>query len=122
MGIVIFCTKSWLLATAAFHSLVLVSAFGEDWVQRRAPRLYWQGVASSGDGARLVAAAYSDPSFGPAGLYVSTNSGFGWAITDAPFQFWQKVASSADGVRLVAAAYADAGWNPGAIYTSTNSG
>src|SRR5436190_10029168 len=96
------CTKSFLSLAAGLNILLLNSVLGQDWVQSSAPKLYWQGVASSGDGVRLIAAAYSDSGYGPAGLYASTNSGSSWNPTSAPLQFWERVASSDDGISLVA--------------------
>jgi hypothetical protein len=81
--------------------------------------MIWQSVASSADGAKLVAAGYS-PNTYLGVIYTSTNSGVFWAQTGAPTnQFvscWSCVASSADGSKLAAAPV------NGYIYTSTNSG
>lgn len=66
-------------------------------------------MASSADGTKLVAAAYSEH------IYISTNSGTTWTQTTAPATNWTSVASSADGTKLVAA-------NNGSIYTSANAG
>ncbi len=72
---------------------------------------YWTDVASSADGARLVACAWADY------LYISTDFGATWTahMTDAQ-RLWTCVTSSADGTRLVA------GVLDGYLYTSTDSG
>jgi photosystem II stability/assembly factor-like uncharacterized protein len=92
------------------------SAFTQTWTQTGSPSNYWESVASSADGTKLVAAVYGG------GIYTSTNSGITWALTSAPSDgqidsAWYSVASSADGTKLVAVAYYG---NP--IYVSTNSG
>jgi len=94
----------------------------QDWQQTSAPNAYWQGIACSADGAKLVAAEYSDPDRNPGGIFVSRDSGSTWQVTTAPRCFWQRVASSTDGARLVAVAYADANWRPGPIYLSADAG
>lgn len=77
----------------------------------------WTAVASSADGRKLVAAAYSAYYFGNASLiYTSTNTGASWTQTSAPNLEWVSVASSADGTKLVAAPL------NGLIYTSSDSG
>lgn len=90
---------------------ILFSSFAQIWTNTSAPPNYWNSIASSADGTRLVAAVY----FGD--IYTSTNSGATWMPTDAPNIGWQSVASSADGTKLVAAAFYDT-----PIYVSTNSG
>jgi hypothetical protein len=84
----------------------------------------WAGVASSSDGTKVVAAAFSAVINGPGLIYTSTNAGGTWAPTTAPASFWASVASSADG-RMLAAAEAEsplANDTPGLIYTSQDSG
>jgi hypothetical protein len=98
---------------------------GTTWTQISAPSNYWTSVASSADGAKLVAVAGPDPfwngpnwgDLGDGFIYTSGNSGVTWSPTGAPSNFWTSVASSADGVKLVAAAH----WSS-EIYTSSNSG
>jgi hypothetical protein len=86
------------------------------WTPTGAPTNYWNSIASSADGAKLVAAVYAG------GIYTSTNSGTTWTLTSAPSDggvdsAWESVASSADGSKLVAAGFY---FNP--IYLSTNGG
>ena len=82
----------------------------------------WQGVASSANGAKLVAVANQDSDGNPGPIYVSADSGNTWNPTTAPSNYWAAVASSADGTRLVAAANTDPDGNPGLIYLSSDSG
>ena len=97
--------------------LLLIEAqttLAEQWTQTSAPTNYWQCIASSADGSKLVAGQWSG------GVYVSTNSGGTWTPTILTNDYFSSVASSADGCKLVAAtAY---GPGSGGIYTSTNSG
>jgi hypothetical protein len=87
-------------------------AFAHTWTQTGAPTNYWNSIAASADGTKLVAVVYGG------GIYTSTNSGATWTQTGAPSGFpWESVASSADGTKLVAAGFYD---HP--IYVSTNSG
>lgn len=69
----------------------------------------WVGVASSADGARLVAASASGE------LYTSMDQGLTWTLRLIG-QTWSGVASSSDGLRLVATI------NGGSIFTSTDGG
>ena len=64
------------------------------WTARDSNR-NWQGIASSADGTKLVAAANTGQ------LYTSTNSGASWTARDSN-RDWHSVASSADGVKLAA--------------------
>jgi len=104
---------------------------GATWTRTTAPSNHWTSVASSADGARLVAVAapywYSDGTnwyyVGDGAIYGSLDSGATWTRTSAPSNSWSAVASSADGAKLVAVASADASLTgPGQIYTSSNSG
>ena len=73
----------------------------------------WYAVASSSDGARLVAVE------NPGQIHTSADSGMTWTAhsTDAKLaRNWEAVASSSGGTRLVAAE------SDGQIYTSTDSG
>src|ERR1700722_1083740 len=83
---------------------------GANWSSNNVPSLFWEGVASSADGNKLVAVATSGQ------IYTSTNSGANWLQRIATGFFWTSVASSTDGTKLVAAD------NGGGIYISTNSG
>lgn len=69
----------------------------------------WSGMASSGDGTRLAAAAASGE------LYTSSDSGASWSLRLIG-QSWSGVASSGDGLKLVASV------NGGAIFLSTDGG
>jgi len=69
----------------------------------------WRAIASSSDGAKLVACV------GGGQIYTSTDSGVTWTPRDSN-RVWISVSSSSDGVKLVAVV------NGGQIYTSTDSG
>ena len=69
----------------------------------------WSSVASSTDGARLVAASTSGE------LYTSMDQGLTWTLR-LTGQVWSGVASSSDGLRLVATT------NGGSIFASTDGG
>jgi hypothetical protein len=62
---------------------------GRDWHLSSAPIQYWNGVASSADGTRLVAlGAASDAANAPFGIYISANSGATWTLSSAPLTNW----------------------------------
>jgi photosystem II stability/assembly factor-like uncharacterized protein len=83
---------------------------GITWTPRNGTR-YFNCVASSADGAKLVARDRTGQ------IYTSTDSGVTWmAQTNSGALLWNSVASSADGTKLVAAGNGDG------IYTSTDSG
>src|SRR5258706_11478533 len=67
------------------------SVSSQNWTPTSLPSMEWQSVASSADGARLVASTWEGP------IYVSTNSGATWTQTSAPLAHWNSVACSADG-------------------------
>ena len=69
----------------------------------------WSAMASSADGARLVAASSSGE------LYTSIDSGANWTLR-LTGQAWSGVTSSSDGLKLVAVT------NGGAIYMSPDGG
>jgi hypothetical protein len=97
----------------AGSALVVKTAVAQSWTQNtNSPSYQWQSIASSANGATLV--AVSD---GP--IYCSTNSGLIWHSNGAPRQNWASVACSADGVKMIAAS---GQWQTGAVYISTNSG
>ena len=100
----------WKLAQNAGQSILgaNLGLVGTTWTPR-ASTLNWRCLASSSDGAKLVAA----PDNG--NIYTSIDAGATWTARDSGRQ-WYSVASSADGTKLVAAVY------NGAIYTSTDSG
>ena len=81
---------------------------------------FWNAVASSADGNRLVAAVYSGA------IYVSADSGASWMPTTAPTGNWMAVASSADGSKLIAlqggGLFIPGPGYGGPVYTSTDSG
>ena len=111
---------------------------GTTWAQTSAPTNYWTSVASSADGARLVAVAAPQwvwngtnyDSVGDGTIYRSLDSGAIWTRTSAPTNYWTSVASSADGAKLVAVTAPHWVWNEtnsdyigdGAIYRSLDSG
>ncbi len=96
-----------LLREMLFWSLQICA---QDWSPTSAPVAGWQAIASSADGARLVAATWGGS------VYTSTNSGSTWNGAGLSNADWSSVASSADGSKLVAA-----NWG-GRVYVSTNSG
>ncbi len=110
----------WKIAQKAGQSVVTPDIAGAplvtgvQWIARESVRV-WAAVASSSDGAKLVAV--------PAGLggqiYTSADSGATWTARESIRQ-WAAVASSADGTKLVAGA--NGGFGFGQIYTSIDSG
>jgi hypothetical protein len=86
---------------------------GSSWTLASAPG--GLALASSADGRKLAAGAYSD-------LYTSTNSGLDWTKMTGPTGFWWWVASSADGTRLAGAVATNANLDIRRIYMSTNAG
>lgn len=91
---------------------------GVSWLTNSLAGRNWTSVASSADGARLIATA--NTVHAGAGIYTSTNSGLTWVSNAVPVgaQDWGCAASSADGIKLAAGI----GGNGGAIFTSTNAG
>jgi hypothetical protein len=72
---------------------------GATWKRTSAPSSYWNAVASSADGSKLVAALAGSA------IYSSSDAGATWVRTtasSAPTSYWQAVASSADGTILCA--------------------
>jgi hypothetical protein len=100
----------WKLAQNAGQSILGVNLglIGVNWMPRDTNR-FWQTVASSADGTKLVAGV------SPGQIYTSTDSGVSWTARDSN-RNWQAVVSSADGTKLVAAVFG------GQIYTSIDSG
>lgn len=99
-GAPIFCSTDW----------------GTTWVQTGAPSnalqsAYWQSIACSADGTRIVAATSQQ-------VFTSVDSGTNWTGR-AYLSRYSCVASSADGTQLVAAA---GGANSGPITISHDSG
>lgn len=84
---------------------------GSNWTHSLSTHyISWRGVASSADGTKLVAAAYSGT------LWTSSDSGASWTERDASAKGWLACASSSDGTRLVAVVYG------GQIWRSSDSG
>ncbi len=91
--------------------IYLSSDSGATWARAPGPLEYWVNVATSADGATVLAG-------GSYRIFLSTNAGATWVSNNmesssAPYF----VASSADGTKLFAAS-----GNSGLIYASTNSG
>ena len=105
-----------LLTTTAIGGLLpaVHPAFGQTWTQTSAPSNSWIALASSADGAKLVALASSSRTSGQ--IYTSTNSGVNWTSNGAPNVAWFSIASSADGTKLAAVTLR------GSVYTSQDSG
>src|SRR5438445_7213916 len=61
---------------------VVDPAFAQTWTPTSAPSRNWTWVASSADGSKLVAVAYTN------GIYTSTDSGATWKETSAPAEPW----------------------------------
>jgi hypothetical protein len=102
---------------------------GGTWILSSAPYDYWSTVASSVNGATLIAASERGgtelaPDSGGGAIYISRDSGTSWVKSSAPTNDWSALAASADGLRLVAAARRDVSLLDGAgsVYTSTNAG
>ena len=118
--------KKVLSYNAATTSLVVGATLAEvgtltgvahttiDFVHRDDVRA-WRDVASSANGANLVACTYLDGA-----IYTSTDSGANWVAHVVGIGFWNGVASSVDGTRLVAVAYG--GGSPPIIATSVDAG
>jgi len=109
---------------------------GVTWVRRaNAGKRFWNAVASSSDGTRLVAAAVGafsgeSDTWTVDYIYTSTDSGATWTkIKSAGRHCWTAVTLSADGTKIAAAAGSDTGAASGChipildyVYTSTDSG
>jgi hypothetical protein len=104
-------TGGWKIAQNAGQSIItkgIVGSSGAEWAAHDSVRS-WNSVASSADGAKLVATVNGGQ------IYTSTDSGATWTARDANRTWWS-VASSADGAKLVAMVYNSQ------IYTSSDSG
>ena len=79
---------------------------GTAWLLRtNAPIKDWFSVASSADGNKLVAVAFSTPLPGLTNsIFTSTDAGATWNVSDAPGTAWEFAASSADGSKFAALA------------------
>lgn len=100
------------LAAVAGLCAAFQNASGQSWTLTRAPNRYWNSLASSADGTRLVAAGSSGS------LFTSTDSGVTWNSNQlhTAADSFTCVASSADGTRLLVGTLSDV------LYTSTNAG
>src|SRR5262245_24731195 len=85
------------IPTFLFLSLAILDSLAQSWQPTSAPTNFWNCVASSADGSKLVASDGFD-------LYTSTNSGTDWFPAPVSKQAWVYVASSADGSKLAAVA------------------
>ncbi len=101
-----------LVAAMRYDNLFTSTDSGATWTARDSKR-FWTSVASSTDGAKLIAADGN-----PGYLYTSADSGVTWTErTSAGSRPWAGVASSADGSKLVAVVAGG-----GQVYTSIDSG
>jgi hypothetical protein len=90
---------------------------GTSWVEKQPAgnvERRWRGLDISGDGTKLIAAAYSGR------IYTSTNSGANWTEIYPPGgtaanQYWQSAAISADGTYMIT------GMTTGPVYTYNGS-
>ncbi len=100
------------LASVLFGGQIYTSGdSGATWIARDSSR-NWTDIASSADGAVLVATVDNT---GAGGIYISSDSGVTWAATTAPNSGWKAVAMSSDGQKMVAS-------TGSTIYTSTDGG
>src|ERR1035441_8356383 len=104
MGLASSSDGTHLVAVVSGGGIYTSTNSGANWIQTGAPTEYWDSVASSSDGTRLVVVRD--------GIYTSTNSGTTWTQTGAPSTNWISVASSSDGTHLAAVVY------NGGIYTN----
>jgi photosystem II stability/assembly factor-like uncharacterized protein len=104
--------QPWRLEALVFCALLAATSLpAQTWTQTSAPTNIADGIASSADGTKLVAAGLLEKQ-----IYTSTNSGFSWISNNVPNLEWNAVASSADGNTLVACG------SFSSIYYSTNAG
>jgi hypothetical protein len=118
---------SLTIVLAALFGLTasIALAFGATWTQQTGSgQKVWDGIASSADGTKLIAApAGGDVNYNPDYLYTSTDGGMTWApSTSAGQKYWSAVASSGDGTKLAATTGNDADGNSDYIYTSMDGG
>jgi photosystem II stability/assembly factor-like uncharacterized protein len=115
-------TGQYLAAVAfpgAFGGIYTSNNYGSTWTLTSDPPIsgiYWNGIASSSDGTKLVA-VYGNPN-GSGAIWRSSTSGSTWGQLSGglPSAKWLSVASSDDGVDLVAVIYG------GGIWRSSTSG
>jgi len=102
-----------VVAVACYGGVYVSTNSGGQWTKALGDS-YWEGVACSSDGSKLVVASDSQTPGGGL-ICTSTNGGASWTTNNVPRWDWHRVASSADGMKLAAVCN-------GYIYTSTNGG
>ena len=131
----IACSADGLtMAAVSAFDIYISRDLGATWTPANAPAFNWTSIASSANGARIVAAAAplwdqtSRTNISPGAIYRSLDAGATWIETSAPNTNWTCVASSADGTKLVAGSasrfdYQVGAWvGEGGIYRSLDSG
>jgi photosystem II stability/assembly factor-like uncharacterized protein len=106
-----------LVSVGVFFTVNFVSA--QTWTkQSNSPASYWNCIASSADGSKLIAASFNGP------IYTSPDSGITWVeSSNAPGSEWIAAVSSADGVKLAALNTGNSVlYDNTLLYTSTDSG
>ena len=95
-----------VLLVAGLGGLVtLVDAnAAQPWAASDAPHAYWASLASSADGAILLAGVGANPYGRQLPLYLSSNGGGTWVQSSSPTNAWPSVVCSADGARMAAVA------------------
>ena len=100
---------------------------GSSWVAR-GPTLYWNCVAMTADGTKMVAGTYAQPD-GTAGsgfVYLSTNGGVSWALTLDTSTFGLSTTGSGIGVVAISSSgsviAATSVQTNGHVFVSTNAG
>ena len=85
---------------------------------------FWSGVASSGDGLRLVAVQSADATGTPCSgkIFTSSDGGKTWESKFPTKAVWSGVASSKAGGVLLASQKYNASAQPGSIFVSVDSG
>jgi hypothetical protein len=99
---------------------------GETWTRRDAAgEGYWRGVASSGDGLRLVGLRESSVSPNPIELLTSSDGGETWTTRAAPegsgWYPYAGIASSGDGLKIISVIRSPSG-APSFLATSSDGG
>jgi hypothetical protein len=106
-------TGGWKIAQNGGQSILTralpsnASPAGTRWTAHDSVR-FWDAVASSADGSKLVAAEQGGQ------LYTSIDSGLSWTARDSARNWWS-VASSADGSKLVASVEAGSSTRPSPV-------
>jgi hypothetical protein len=87
-----------------FSGVYVSQDFGATWRLTGLPTYqWWRCVASSADGAKLIAAASDSRLGAPNSIHSSADTGSTWTVDDAPNTNWISIASSADGCSALAA-------------------